>query len=251
MDQPIVSQASAHFGEESPLVGYHGSGTIFFSSCNLKCLYCQNYDISHLKQGRTISHHDLALLMLRLQDQGCHNINLVTPTHVIASIISALVVAVDRGLKIPIIYNCGGYESADTLRLLDGIIDIYMPDIKYSSNRMSKKYSGVDDYWEVVRKAISEMYRQVGVLEINNRGIARRGLLIRHLVLPSDIAGSKAVLDFIAGEISIESYVNIMDQYRPSFRAYQHPQLNRPITAEEYDQIVKYARNIGLHRGFS
>jgi putative pyruvate formate lyase activating enzyme len=248
--QIVVSSLSAHLGEEPPLVGWNGSGTIFFTNCNMWCLYCQNYDISHLKRGEVISVAQLAEAMISLQQLGCHNINLVTPTHFVPQIVEALSIAVEKGLSIPIVYNCGGYESIETLKLLDGLIDIYMPDIKYSENINARKYSGVGNYWDVVRKAVIEMHRQVGDLKINTFGIAEKGLLIRHLVIPNDIAGSKKVINFIKKEICIDSYVNIMDQYRPAFKAYKYPELNRKITTEEYDDVVNYAESLGLHRGF-
>lgn len=249
-DQLYVSSLSTHFGEESVLVGWNGSGTIFFTNCNMWCLYCQNYDISHLKNGEPISIQQLAEAMLSLQQLGCHNINLVTPTHYVPLIVESLNIAAERGLNIPLVYNCGGYESVETLRYLDGIIDIYMPDIKYSDNINSKKYSGVDDYWDVVRKAVIEMHRQVGDLKVNNFGIAERGLLVRHLVLPNNIAGSQKVLEFIANDICIDTYVNIMDQYRPCFKASAYPELNRRITESEYQSVLEYAESLGLHRGF-
>ena len=247
---PKVLSAHRHFGEEPPLVGMFGSGTIFFTNCNLDCKYCQNYDISHQGIGVEVSIQDLAEMMLDLQNVGCHNINLVTPTHFVPQIVDALIIAREKGLQIPLVYNCGGYESVETLKLLDKIIDIYMPDIKYSSNENALKYSGVSDYWDVVRESVKEMHRQVGDLVINYLGIARRGLIIRHLVLPNDIAGSKKVLEFIAKEISIDSYVNIMDQYRPLYLANRYPELNRSITKKEYMEVINYARQIGLHLGF-
>jgi putative pyruvate formate lyase activating enzyme len=249
-DRIVVSSLSAHFGEEQPLVGWNGSGTIFFTNCNMWCLYCQNYEISHLKRGEVISVTQLAEAMISLQQLGCHNINLVSPTHFTPQIAEALSTAIEKGLMIPIVYNSGGYESVETLKSLDGLIDIYMPDIKYSDNKNSRKYSGAKDYWDVVRKAVIEMHRQVGDLKINTFGIAERGLLIRHLVLPNNLAGSKTVVDFIAKEICLDSYVNIMDQYRPAFKAYQYPELSRHITSEEYDDVIQYAETLGLHRGF-
>jgi putative pyruvate formate lyase activating enzyme len=250
-DQVIISGASAHFGEEPPLVGRHGSGTIFFSSCNLKCLFCQNYSISHLREGRRVSPLQLAGLMMHLQQAGCHNINLVTPTHVVPQIVRALLFAVEQGLHLPLVYNCGGYESVQTLRMLDGIVDIYMPDIKYSDNDTARKYSGAADYWDAVRPAVKEMHRQVGELQTDARGVATRGLLIRHLVLPNGLAGSERVLKFIAAELSPDSYVNIMDQYRPAFRAGRMREVNRPITDAELDDVLDCARKSGLHRGFA
>lgn len=249
-DQVIVSGASPHYGEEPVLVGRGGSGTIFFSSCNLKCLFCQNYDISHLRMGRPVSTEELADMMLSLQALGCHNINLVTPTHFTAQIVRALGVAVERGLHLPLVYNCGGYESVETLRLLEGIVDIYMPDIKYSDNHVARRWSGVADYWEIVRPAVKEMHRQVGDLQTDEAGIAVRGLIVRHLVLPNDLAGSRAVLEYVAHEISPDTYINIMDQYHPAFKATHLPPLDRRIRSTEYGRVVAIARSLGLHRGF-
>ena len=238
----IISSLGPHFGEEQPLVGFMGSGTIFFTNCNLACEYCQNYDTSHYGEGQKIKIDHLADAMLNLQNRGCHNINLVTPTHFTPQIVSSLILAIERGLEIPLVYNCGGYESIETLQLLENIVDIYMPDIKYSSNNNALKYSGIKNYWEIVKGAIKEMYRQVGNLKLTKRGIARRGLLVRHLVLPNDIAGSKNIIDFISKEISPETYFNIMDQYRPTFKANQHTALNRYITDQEYKEVVDYAK---------
>ena len=250
-DAVIVSSIHPHFGEEPPLVGTNGSGTIFFSNCNLSCEFCQNNEISHLGSGSIIKVEELAQSMLKLQNQGCHNINFVTPTHFTPQIVSALVIAVEKGLEIPLVYNCGGYESLETLRLLDGIIDIYMPDIKYSNSKMAEKYSNAPKYWRVVTSAVKEMHRQVGDLKISKRGIAQRGLLIRHLVLPNNIAGSERVLEFVVNELSKDSYINIMDQYYPSFNAQNYPELNRRITPYEYEKIINYTRELGLHRGFN
>jgi putative pyruvate formate lyase activating enzyme len=249
-DAVKISSFGPHFGEESPLVGINGSGTIFFTNCNLSCVFCQNYDISQLGVGREISIEDLARLMLRLQNQGCHNINFVTPTHFTPQIVESLALAVDKGLEIPLVYNCGGYESTETLRLLDNIFDIYMPDIKYSEELAAESYSGVKDYWAVVKKALKEMYMQVGDLKTSRSGIAQRGLLIRHLVLPHSIAGSKKVIDFIAEEISENAYLNIMDQYHPAFKASEYKELNRYTSEEEYLAVVAYAKSKGLSRGF-
>ncbi len=246
----FISGYGPHFGEEPPLVGWHGSGTIFFMNCNLWCLFCQNYEISHLRQGAMISTNQLAKIMLHLEEIGCHNINLVTPTHVVPHIVNALVIAAGEGLRLPLVYNTGGYDSVETLRMLDGIIDIYMPDIKYSDTACARRFSGVKDYWTYVRPAVVEMHRQVGDLRVDGHGVARRGLLIRHLVLPNDISGSKKVLEFIAKDISLTSYVNIMDQYRPCFKASGLPDINRPITPEEYAKVLSDARACGLHRGF-
>ena len=249
-NEVIVSSFAPHFGEEPPLVGFSGSGTIFFTNCNLSCVFCQNYDISQLGHGSRGSVEQLAEIMLLLQNKGCHNINLVSPTHFVPQIVSALVIAVDKGVEIPIVYNCGGYESVETLKLLEDIIDIYMPDIKYSDSETAARLSGVKNYWDVVQSAVKEMHRQVGDLHINRRGITKRGLLIRHLVLPNNLAGTKKVIDFIASEISKETYVNIMDQYYPSNKANQYAELNRRITNEEYQLIINYAKQRGLSRGF-
>jgi len=245
----LVASASAHFGEEAPLVGQGGSGTIFFSSCNMACVFCQNYEISHFARGDALTAEELAGVMLRLQGLGCHNINLVTPTHVVHAVVRALAVAAPKGLRIPLVYNCGGYESLETLRLLDGVIDIYMPDIKYSSSEEALRYSGVEDYWERAKDAVREMHRQVGDLEIDAKGVAQRGLLIRHLVMPGNLGGTDRVLEFIAREISRDSYVNVMDQYRPCFKASRIPELSRPLTRSEYLQSITAARRAGLSRG--
>ena len=245
---PMVSSFHAHFGEERPLVGYYGSGTIFLTYCNLKCLFCQNYDISHLGEGREISREELGSMMISLMRQGCHNINFVTPTHQAAQIVSSLPSAIENGLDIPLVYNCGGYESVETIKLLDGIIDIYMPDFKYGNNESAKKLSAAPDYVEVAKGAVKEMHRQVGDLKIDKRGIAQRGLLIRHLVLPSSLAGTREVMRFVAKEISRNTYVNIMGQYRPCYKAFEHPPMNRRITSEEFEEAVRIAREEGLGR---
>ncbi|HSL90750.1 MAG TPA: radical SAM protein [Ignavibacteriaceae bacterium] len=245
-----ISSYAPHFGEEPPLVGFSGSGTIFFTNCNLSCVFCQNYDISQLGHGSTVSIEQLSEFMITLQNRGCHNINLVSPTHFVPQIISALVIAVKKGLEIPIVYNCGGYESVETLKLLEDIVDIYMPDIKYSKNETASRLSGIKNYWDVVKSAVKEMHRQVGDLHINRRGIAKTGLLIRHLVLPNDLAGSEKVIDFIADEISKDTYLNIMDQYYPAYKANSFNELNRRITNDEYEKIIDCARRKGLTRGF-
>jgi len=248
--ETMVSSAGPHYGEEPPLSGKRGSGTIFFSSCNLKCTFCQNYDISQMRYGRRVTPQELGEIMLRLQEAGCHNINLVTPTHMVPQFVSALVHAVEHGLHLPIVYNCGGYESVNVLRLLEDIVDIYMPDVKYSSNDVARKYSGAPEYWDVVRPAVKEMHRQTGDLETDSRGIARRGVLIRHLVLPNGLAGSRAVLDFVSRELSRSSYVNIMDQFRPAYRSLRYTELSRAIKEREYLEVLEYAAAVGLQRGF-
>ena len=246
----LISSVSPHFGEEPPLVGRHGSGTIFFAHCNLLCVFCQNYDISHFGTGQKITSSDLAEYMVFLQSRGCHNINFVTPTHYIPQIIAALPEAVERGLMIPLVYNCGGYESIEVLRLLDGIIDIYMPDTKFCDRKVSSQYAGVENYFDILKEGLREMYRQVGDLCINENGIAERGLLVRHLVMPDRLAGTEKVMEFIAKEISQDTYVNIMDQYRPCYKAAEYDELSRRIAPEEYLEAVEIARRTGLHRGF-
>jgi putative pyruvate formate lyase activating enzyme len=249
--EPMTSSAGPHFGEEPPLVGRRGSGTIFFTGCNLLCLYCQNYEISHLMEGREISIEELGVSMLYLQEIGCHNINFVTPTHQVPQILAALEIAIPKGLKVPLVYNTGGYDSIQELKLMDGIIDIYMPDIKYWQGEVARKFShGAKDYPEAARAALKEMHRQVGNLIINKEGLAERGLLIRHLVLPEGLAGSKEVLHFIANELSKDSYVNIMDQYRPCGRAMEFPPLDRRINRQEFIEAIEIARKEGLYRGF-
>lgn len=244
----MVSSVGPHFGEEAPLVGRNGSGTIFFSGCNLGCLFCQNYDISHLVAGEEVSEEDLVRHMLFLQSLGCHNINLVTPTHVVPQILGALAEARREGVDLPVVYNCGGYESVETLRLLDGAVQIYMPDFKYGHNAAGKKYSCVDDYFDRAREALVEMHRQVGDLVLDEQGIAQSGLLIRHLVLPEGLAGTEKVMEFIATELSPDSYVNVMDQYHPQYRAGEFPELDRRITFEEYRQAIDFAKRYGITR---
>jgi putative pyruvate formate lyase activating enzyme len=244
---PVVSSANPHFGEEPPLVGYSGSGTIFFTNCNLHCIYCQNYDISQMQIGQEISYFDLAELMIALQKRGCHNINFVTPTHMIYPILKALKIAIERGLNVPLVYNSGGYDSVDTLKLLNGIIDIYMPDFKYFNNKTGETLSGIKSYPEIAQMAITEMYRQTGDLKLDENEIAYRGLLLRHLVLPSHIEESKKILEFVLN-LSQNTYVNIMDQYRPEYRAAECRSITRRISTEEYLEVVAYAKKIGLTR---
>ncbi|MDI6885071.1 MAG: radical SAM protein [archaeon] len=246
----MVSSVHPHYGEEEVLVGTYGSGTIFLTNCNLGCIYCQNYDISHLGYGQRVTEEELAQSMLSLQKRGCHNINFVTPTHFTPQIMKALKIAIENGLHIPLVYNCGGYESKSTIELLDGIVDIYMPDIKYGDEESAKKYSNASDYFTVCKEAVKEMHRQVGDLTVDERGIAVRGLLIRHLVLPNGLAGSAEVFKFIATELSKESYVNIMLQYRPMYKAYEYKELNREIKMSEYREALDSAKEWGLHRGF-
>lgn len=245
----LVSSIHPHYWEEEPLVGLYGSGTIFLANCNLRCIYCQNYDISCLGHGKPTTTEELAEGMLSLQKQACHNINLVTPTHFTPQLVETIKIAAEKGLRIPIVYNCGGYESLENIRLLEGIVDIYMPDIKYSDSANAKKYSNAPDYFDACKMAVKEMHRQVGALKIEN-GIAERGMLIRHLVLPNNIAGTEEVMKFIAIEISKDSYVNIMPQYRPMYRATEYPELSRPLKLEEYLEAKEIAKRFGLHRGF-
>jgi putative pyruvate formate lyase activating enzyme len=242
-----VASAHPHFGEEPPLVGRRGSGTIFFSNCNLRCEYCQNWEISHRGDGSYMSDEALGRLMAAMQDQGCHNINLVTPTHCVPNIVSALRTAIALGLRAPLVYNCGGYEPVEVLRLLDGVVDIYLPDFKYTDGAMAEKYSaGAGDYPEVAMAAIAEMHRQTGNLTTDEDGIALRGLMIRHLVLPNNIAGTEKLVRFVAEKLGPDTYVNLMSQYRPEHRARQYPELARRITGAEYRQAIDWARQAGL-----
>lgn len=245
-----VASFAPHFGEESVLVGWGGSGTIFLNACNLSCLFCQNYDISQLRQGRAVSQDEFVEMMLFLQKRGCHNVNFVTPTHFVPQILKAVAVAQERGLNLPLVYNCGGYESIDTLRLLEEVVDIYMPDAKYADEETARRFSNAPDYPRVIKEVLKEMHRQVGDLVIDERGIARKGLLIRHLILPNHLAGTESLLRFIAGEVSVNSYVNIMDQYRPCYKAGNFPEIDRPVMQEEYLEVIEIARSLGLHRGF-
>ena len=241
----VVSSAGPHFGEESVLVGNGGSGTIFFAGCNLGCVFCQNYDISQLRRGNEVEIEDLVNMILQLQGRDCKNINFVTPTHVTPHIIESVHIARTKGLKIPTVYNCGGYESIEPLQLLAGTIDIYMPDAKYLNPPSSEKYSFARNYPEIMKSALQEMHRQVGDLEIED-GVASRGLLVRHLVMPENVAGSLDIIDFLANEISNNTFVNIMEQYRPTFKARDFPEINRPITHKEFNTVYEYAKERGL-----
>lgn len=243
-----VASAGPHFGEELPLVGRGGSGTIFFSSCNLLCSFCQNYDISHLGEGVEVDAGDLALMMVKLARSGCHNINFVTPTHVVPQILEGLLVAAESGLSLPLVYNTGGYECVETLKLLDGVVDIYMPDFKFWDASHAERFCRAPDYRERAIDAIREMHRQVGDLATDEEGIARRGLLVRHLVMPNDVAGTGEVMRFLAEGISAGTYVNVMDQYRPCYRADGDMVINRPITGAEFRRAVEAAREVGLAR---
>jgi len=247
-DHAILASYGPHFGEEAPLTGRKGSGTIFFSSCNMRCLYCQNYEISHLMSGKPVTPEILAFCFLALQEDGCHNINLVTPSHVVPFILKALVLAAGEGLSIPLVYNTAGYDSTDTLSILDGIIDIYLPDFKYWDKAVAKRLSKVSDYPETARTALREMHRQVGDLAVDDSGIAARGLLVRHLVLPGGLSGTEDIMKFIADEISPETYVNVMEQYRPCGKAMYNPPLDRRITDQEFYRALEAARKAGLTR---
>ena len=243
-----VSSFTPHFGEERPLVGSGGSGTIFFTHCPLKCCFCQNYDISILGSGERIGTRACADMMLRLQEMGCHNINLVTPTHYTPQIVSAVEIAANNGLRIPLVWNCGGYEGLESIKALDGIVDIYMPDIKFYSSKASNEYLGVDDYFERCSESVVEMHRQVGDLHIEE-GLAQRGLLIRHLVMPGHREDSEGIIDFVSS-LSKDSYLNIMDQYRPQYKSFEHPEIDRTPYPDEVEHVRQYARKVGLQRGF-
>jgi putative pyruvate formate lyase activating enzyme len=250
---PKVSSSGPHFGEEPPLVGRHGSGTIFLAGCNMACAFCQNYGISQCYHGEDVSCDHLARQMLALQGLGCHNINFVSPSHFVPQILTAIGIAASRGLSIPLVYNCGGYDLPETVRLLDGVFDIYMPDAKYGDDEIAIALSDAPDYTRFMKESLREMHRQVGDLAIEG-GVARRGLIIRHLVLPENLAGTETVMEFIAREISPDSYVNIMDQYRPTWKVLEdghpiYPKLRRRITREEYRVAVEWAKQAGLHRG--
>jgi putative pyruvate formate lyase activating enzyme len=243
-----VSSWFAHHGEEDCLRATRGSGTIFFSHCNLRCVFCQNYDISWLGEGRPVQADELADMMLQLQARGCHNVNFVTPSHVVAQILEAIDLAAQQGLRLPIVYNTGGYDSLESLRLLDGVVDIYMPDFKFWNPGVGRQMANAPDYAEVACRAIKEMHRQVGDLVIDSSGLARRGLLVRHLVMPGGLAGTREVMRFLAREISTDTYVNIMPQYRPEGRASSHPEIDRTITMAEWREAIAVAREEGLWR---
>ena len=245
-ERAVVNSSAPHHGEEPPLRGWRGSGTIFFSWCNLRCIFCQNWEISHKGSGQEVGSEQLARMMLVLQELGCHNINFVTPSHVVAQILEALQLAAEEGLRLPLVYNTGGYDSLEALELLDGVVDIYMPDAKYGSSEIAHRYSHVRDYAEVNQAALREMHRQVGDLVLDEHGVAQRGLLVRHLVLPGDLANTEEVLGFIAREISSGTCVNVMDQYRPVYRAHGHPGIDRPITRAEYRRALEVMRRYGL-----
>lgn len=247
-DLAVVSGAGAHHGEEDCLRGWRGSGAIFFSQCNMRCVFCQDWEVSWKGKGEERTARELADIMLELQEMGCHNINLVGASHVVAQILAALTIAAVEGLRLPLIYNSSGYDSPEALKLLDGIVDIYMPEMKYGDPELARKYSHTPDYVQANQAALREMHRQVGDLKLRADGIATRGLIVRHLVLPNDVAGTGRVMQFLAREISPDTYINIMDQYQPVYRAGEYPELNRAISREEYEAAIAAARAAGLHR---
>ncbi len=244
-----VSSYNLHFGEEDPLVGTGGSGTIFFAGCNLGCVFCQNYEISHSTEGsHEVTKEQLAQMMIILQDQGAHNINFVSPTHIIPQIVEALGIAIEMGLKIPLVYNTGSYDKVEVLKILDGIIDIYLPDTKFFDPDLCEKYLKAKDYSERAKAAIKEMHRQVGDLQINDAGIAEKGLLVRHLLMPNGLAGTEKWMEFIAKEISLNTYINIMDQYRPCGEATKYKELVGVVSYEELKRAQDIALKFGLKR---
>lgn len=242
----VIDSYGPHYGEESVLVGSGGSGTIFFSYCTLQCVFCQNCEISHYGEGYEITPLELAQIMLSLQKKGCHNINFVSPSHFVPQIAEAVSLAAKDGLTLPLVYNTGGYDETDTLKLLEGIIDIYMPDIKFGDNTKAKKYTHSARYFDIVKSSIKEMHRQVGNLKMNEKGIAYKGLLVRHLVMPKNIADTDKVLEFIANEVSIDTFINIMSQYYPAHKSYTFPELSRRISRNEFYEAAKYAKQLGM-----
>jgi putative pyruvate formate lyase activating enzyme len=247
---PVISSVNAHHGEEPPLSGTKGSGTIFFTNCNLRCVYCQNYPISQMGNGAERTPEELSEQMLRLQEQKCHNLNLVTPSHFMPQILKALGMARQRGFELPIVYNTNGYESLEALRLLDGIVDIYLPDMRYSDDGIAFQHSVVSDYAETNRAAIKEMYRQVGNLVVNEQGIGVRGLIIRHLILPGGLSGTEGIMKFLAEEISKDVYISLMSQYFPAYKAPTISELSRRITHDEYEDARKIMEKYGLENGW-
>ena len=244
----VVSSCFAHHGEESCLRGSSGSGTIFFTHCNLRCVFCQNFDVSWEGQGREVTADGLAGMMLGLERAGCHNVNFVTPSHVVPQILEALSIAVDEGLRLPIVYNTGCYDRLETLQLLDGVVDVYMPDFKFWAPEVSQELAHAEDYRRIACRAIREMHRQVGDLVIDDEGLARRGLLVRHLVMPNGLAGTRGVMRFLAREISQETYVNVMPQYRPHGHAHEHERINRTLWVDEFEEALAIAREEGIRR---
>jgi putative pyruvate formate lyase activating enzyme len=249
-EEMMISSYNTHFGEEPPLVGNFGSGTIFFANCNLRCVYCQNYPISQLGNGNKVTLQELANIMLALQKRKCHNINLVTPTHFLPQILKSLKLAIKMGLCIPIVYNTSGYDSVTTLKLLDSVVDIYLPDARYADNEIAVKYSSASDYFEIMREALKEMYRQVGDLALDQIGVARSGLIVRHLILPEGLSGTRKIMHFIAREISPHTYISLMAQYFPAYQAGQFPPLSRRIEKEEYKEALQAFKEEGLENGW-
>ena len=247
---PVVSSASPHHGEEPPLSGTKGSGTIFFSNCNLRCVYCQNYPISQMGNGVERTPGELACQMLWLQEQGCHNLNLVTPTHVMPQILQALSIAKERGFGLPVVWNSSGYDSVEALRLLDGIVDIYLPDMRYGDDAAAMKYSVAPRYVEFNRAAIKEMYRQVGNLVVDEQGMAKKGLIVRHLVLPGGLSGTGAVMKFLAEEVSKDVYVSLMSQYFPAYKATEFKELSQRIAPKEYEAARRIMERYGMENGW-
>ncbi len=247
---PVIASVSPHHGEEPPLSGARGSGTIFFGNCNLRCVYCQNYPISQLGTGTERTPGELACQMVWLQEQGCHNLNLVTPTHFMPQILKALGIAKERGFALPIVYNTSGYDSVEALKLLDSIVDIYLPDMRYSDDAAARKYSIAPHYPEVNRAAVKEMYRQVGNLVLDDEGIAKRGLIIRHLVLPGGLSGTEGVMKFLAEEVSRDVYISLMSQYFPAYKTNEYKELSRRITADEYENARRIMEKYGLENGW-
>lgn len=244
----IVSSYGPHYGEEHPLVGRAGSGTVFFANCNLGCIFCQNYDISHQGKGHEVTPDVLASVFMKIESFGCHNLNLVTPTHVVPQILEALEIAVEKGFSLPLVYNCGGYESTEVIRLLEDIVDIYMPDIKFMDDDVAYSLTGAESYPECARNSVKEMHRQVGDLVLDEDGIAIRGLLVRHLLLPEFLSGTEEVFRFLSEDISMNTYLNVMDQYYPCYLAGNHDILSRRITPREWRDAVEMARRMGLSR---
>jgi len=245
--KPVIFSYHPHFGEEMSLVGRNGSGTIFFSNCNLRCIFCQNWPIAHEGRGKEVQDEDLADMMLHLQKMGCHNINLVTPTHVMPNILNATQIALKKGLHLPLMYNTSGYERIEILKILEGVVDIYKPDMKYMDADKAAKYSsGASDYPEVTKRAILEMHRQVGVLKLDKQGIAFRGVIIRHLVMPNRVAGTEKLVKWVAEVLPKNTYVNIMAQYRVEYKAYDYPEIARGITAQEFLEAMDWAEKYGL-----
>ena len=248
--KPKVCSFMPHHGEEPPISGRHGSGTIFFAGCNMSCVYCQNYEFSQLDEGREVEFEELATFMLHLQALGCHNINLVTPTHVMPQFLKSLSIAIAKGLKIPIVYNTGGWELAEIINLLDGIVDIYLPDMRYADNDMAIKYSSAPDYHKLNQEAVKEMHRQAGIAQIDKEGVIKRGLIIRHLLLPNGISGTDEVMKFIAEEISKDTYISLMSQYFPCHKASQFKEISRRIAYQEYEDAVATMEKHGLYNGW-